>query len=116
MPVSVPDQIQKRVLMKAPLARVWKALTDSTEFGEWFGVTPAGIRPDLIVTGKGLSAGYVPMGACIVATTMLPAWIPSRPAGTATPSRPAIPLASSFRVTSAVGPAPSTMMRRTAGR
>jgi uncharacterized protein YndB with AHSA1/START domain len=38
MPVSVSDQIQKSVLLKAPLARVWKALTDSQEFGEWFGV------------------------------------------------------------------------------
>jgi uncharacterized protein YndB with AHSA1/START domain len=38
MPVSVPDQIQKSVLLKAPLVRVWKALTDSREFGEWFGV------------------------------------------------------------------------------
>jgi len=38
MPVSVSDQIQKSVLLKAPLARVWKALTDSKEFGEWFGV------------------------------------------------------------------------------
>ena len=38
MPVSVPDQIQKSVLLKAPLGRVWKALTDSKEFGEWFGV------------------------------------------------------------------------------
>jgi uncharacterized protein YndB with AHSA1/START domain len=38
MPVSVPDQIQKTVLLHAPLARVWKALTDSKEFGEWFGV------------------------------------------------------------------------------
>jgi uncharacterized protein YndB with AHSA1/START domain len=35
---SVPDRIQKSVLLKAPLARVWKALTDSKQFGEWFGV------------------------------------------------------------------------------
>jgi Uncharacterized conserved protein len=38
MTVAVPDRIQKHILLKAPLARVWKALTDSTEFGEWFGV------------------------------------------------------------------------------
>ena len=38
MAVAVPDRIQKQILLKAPLARVWKALTDSTEFGEWFGV------------------------------------------------------------------------------
>ena len=38
MAVAVPDRIQKHILLKAPLARVWKALTDSTEFGDWFGV------------------------------------------------------------------------------
>ncbi len=38
MPVAVSDRIQKNVLLKAPRARVWKALTDAKEFGEWFGV------------------------------------------------------------------------------
>jgi uncharacterized protein YndB with AHSA1/START domain len=32
------DRIEKQVLLKAPLKRVWRALTDSTEFGEWFRV------------------------------------------------------------------------------
>ena len=31
------DEIRKRVLLRAPLARVWQALTDSTQFGTWFG-------------------------------------------------------------------------------
>ena len=35
---AVADRIEKRVLLKAPKARVWKALTDAREFGEWFGV------------------------------------------------------------------------------
>jgi uncharacterized protein YndB with AHSA1/START domain len=33
------DRIEKRVLLRAPRARVWKALTDAEEFGTWFGVT-----------------------------------------------------------------------------
>src|SRR5882724_12937470 len=32
------DRIEKRILLKAPRARVWRALTDSREFGTWFGV------------------------------------------------------------------------------
>jgi uncharacterized protein YndB with AHSA1/START domain len=33
------DRIEKRVTLKAPQARVWKALTDAAEFGRWFGVS-----------------------------------------------------------------------------
>lgn len=32
------DQIEKVVELAAPIARVWQALTDHREFGEWFGV------------------------------------------------------------------------------
>ena len=32
------DTIEKTMDLKAPLARVWRALTDSQEFGKWFGV------------------------------------------------------------------------------
>lgn len=32
------DRIEKRVLLKAPIARVWRAISDSSEFGRWFGV------------------------------------------------------------------------------
>ena len=32
------DRIERTILLKAPRARVWKALSDSKEFGEWFGV------------------------------------------------------------------------------
>ena len=38
MAVEVMDRIEKKVLLNAPRARVWKALTDSAEFGQWFGV------------------------------------------------------------------------------
>ena len=30
------DRIEKRIELKAPVARVWRALTDYREFGEWF--------------------------------------------------------------------------------
>ena len=32
------DRIEKRILLHAPLQRVWRALSDSAEFGSWFGV------------------------------------------------------------------------------
>ena len=32
------DRIEKSVEMKAPVSRVWRALTDHKEFGEWFRV------------------------------------------------------------------------------
>lgn len=31
------DRIEKDVVIKAPRARVWRALTDAAEFGKWFG-------------------------------------------------------------------------------
>ena len=38
MTVAVTDRIEKKILLSAPRARVWKALTDAREFGHWFGV------------------------------------------------------------------------------
>lgn len=32
------DRIEKHIELKAPVARVWRALTDHREFGEWFRV------------------------------------------------------------------------------
>jgi len=32
------DRIEKQILLRAPLKRVWRALSDSTEFGAWFGM------------------------------------------------------------------------------
>ena len=35
---DTPDTIRKQVELKAPPTRVWKALTDSQQFGTWFRV------------------------------------------------------------------------------
>jgi uncharacterized protein YndB with AHSA1/START domain len=32
------DRIEKQTLLRAPRKRVWRAITDSREFGEWFRV------------------------------------------------------------------------------
>ena len=34
----MPDRIEKQIELKAPLSRVWRALTDYHDFGEWFRV------------------------------------------------------------------------------
>jgi uncharacterized protein YndB with AHSA1/START domain len=36
------DRIQKRIELKAPVSRVWQALTDHREFGAWFRVALEG--------------------------------------------------------------------------
>jgi uncharacterized protein YndB with AHSA1/START domain len=32
------DSIEKHIYLKAPVSRVWRALTNHIEFGQWFGV------------------------------------------------------------------------------
>jgi len=32
------DRIEKTIQLRAPLARVWRAISDAKEFGTWFGV------------------------------------------------------------------------------
>ncbi len=35
---KIETKIETEIELKAPFERVWKALIDSTEFGQWFGV------------------------------------------------------------------------------
>jgi|SRR5215831_183441 len=35
MATTTTDRIEKQILLKAPRSRVWRALTDSREFGDW---------------------------------------------------------------------------------
>lgn len=39
MSESNTDRIEKQIMLNASSARVWRALTDHREFGEWFGVS-----------------------------------------------------------------------------
>ena len=53
------DRIEKRVLLHAPLTRVWGALADARAFGEWFGVTLNGsFAPGVRLSGKVAHEGY----------------------------------------------------------
>jgi uncharacterized protein YndB with AHSA1/START domain len=42
MSKSNTDRIEKKIELNAPPARVWRALTDYREFGQWFGVNLEG--------------------------------------------------------------------------
>jgi uncharacterized protein YndB with AHSA1/START domain len=42
MTQSSTDRVQKQVELKAPIERVWRALTDYKEFGQWFMVNLEG--------------------------------------------------------------------------
>lgn len=57
--MSSTDRIEKEIVLRAPRARVWRALTDATEFGTWFRVAIEG--PFVVggtVRGKILNEGY----------------------------------------------------------
>ena len=36
------DRIERKILLKAPRSRVWRALSNAEEFGNWFGVALKG--------------------------------------------------------------------------
>lgn len=42
--------------------------------GKWFGVDVHGVVPDMIATAKGITAGYIPLGALIVSDTIANAY------------------------------------------
>lgn len=53
------NQIEKRIELKAPISRVWRALTDHREFGEWFRVHLDGpFVPGQLSTGHITYPGY----------------------------------------------------------
>ena len=47
------DRIEKRIFLRAPRGRVWRALTNAQEFGDWFGVKLEGsFAPGVVVRGS----------------------------------------------------------------
>jgi uncharacterized protein YndB with AHSA1/START domain len=53
------DRIEKQIELKAPVARVWRALTDYREFSEWFGVNLEGpFVPGQTSRGQMAITGY----------------------------------------------------------
>jgi uncharacterized protein YndB with AHSA1/START domain len=53
------DHIEKRIELKAPVSRVWRALTDYREFGQWFRVKLDGpFVPGQVSRGQVTYPGY----------------------------------------------------------
>ena len=53
------DRIEKRIELAAPVSRVWRALTDYREFGQWFGVNLDGpFRAGQVSRGHITHPGY----------------------------------------------------------
>ena len=52
--MDLQDKIEKRVTLRAPVSRVWKAIADAREFGRWFGVTLA----DEFAAGKTITGTW----------------------------------------------------------
>jgi uncharacterized protein YndB with AHSA1/START domain len=38
MTVQIPHVIRKDIILKAPLDKVWAAISDASQFGQWFGM------------------------------------------------------------------------------
>ena len=54
-----PDQIQKKVVLRATVARVWRALTRLEEFGTWFGANLTGeMLPGSTIRGPITHPGF----------------------------------------------------------
>ena len=53
------NRIEKRIELKAPVSKVWRALTDYREFGEWFCVRLEGpFVPGQVARGRITHPGY----------------------------------------------------------
>ena len=53
MPTTTTDRIEKNIFLRAPRAKVWRALTSAEQFGAWFGATLEGdFAPGGTVRGR----------------------------------------------------------------
>jgi uncharacterized protein YndB with AHSA1/START domain len=56
---SQTDVIEKQILLRAPRDRVWRAITDASEFGAWFRVALEGqFAAGKAISGKMTYPGY----------------------------------------------------------
>jgi uncharacterized protein YndB with AHSA1/START domain len=73
MSTTTTDRIAKEILLKAPRSRVWRALTDSKEFGTWFqSVFTEPFRPGARLKGRITYPGYEHLKFDLVVEKMEP--------------------------------------------
>ena len=68
------DRIERKILLKAPRSRVWRALSSAKEFGEWFGVDFTGetFAEGKAVKGRVTYPGYEHLLMEIIIERMVP--------------------------------------------
>lgn len=67
------DRIEKRIELRAPISRVWRALTDHHEFGDWFGVKlDSPFEPGQVSRGRITNPGYEHLEWEVVVQAMEP--------------------------------------------
>jgi uncharacterized protein YndB with AHSA1/START domain len=73
MPSST-DRVERQILLKAPRSRVWRALSDAEEFGDWFGVNFTGksFAEGKRVQGKITYPGYENLVMEVLIERMVP--------------------------------------------
>jgi uncharacterized protein YndB with AHSA1/START domain len=50
--MNTSDRIEKQITLRAPVSRVWRAITDAGEFAQWFGFTLDGpFTPGKVLRG-----------------------------------------------------------------
>ena len=73
MTSSSTDRIEKRIDLNAPVARVWRALTDHRQFGAWFRVDLRGpFVPGEVTRGNITYPGYEHLVMEVVTQKMEP--------------------------------------------
>jgi uncharacterized protein YndB with AHSA1/START domain len=73
-PATSNDRVEEQVLLHAPRARVWRALTNAEELGAWFGVnlTGAAIAPGAQVAGHFTIPGHEHLRFDVTIEEMVP--------------------------------------------
>jgi uncharacterized protein YndB with AHSA1/START domain len=73
MSTQTTDRIEKRIQLRHPRSRVWRALTDSQEFGKWFGaVFTEPFAPGAQLRGRVTHPGYEHMTMDVTIERMEP--------------------------------------------
>ena len=76
MEESSTDRIEKQVELRASVSRVWRALTDPKQFGEWFGVDlEAPFIPGKSTRGSITNPGYEHVVMEVKVNHAVPLWI-----------------------------------------
>jgi putrescine aminotransferase len=65
------DAVQEVLRRHGILLIVDEVVTAYGRIGHWFGSERYGLRPDIIVTAKALTSGYIPMGAVLIRDRVL---------------------------------------------